>query len=74
MPGGHRSPTTPQRSAAGMDHGAERRRGDAGVGQDARGYGGGGGGQGLETERETKNNWQQGLDEFTRRWGGGITR
>lgn len=24
----------------------------------------------LETEREAKNNWQQGLDEFTRRWEG----
>ncbi|CAM9785055.1 unnamed protein product [Scytosiphon promiscuus] len=54
MSGGHRSPPAPRRSA-GMGHESDHRRG------------GGDAWMGLETERETKHNWQQGLDDFTRR-------
>lgn len=61
------SPSTSQSAVRA----AERRRSGSGAGG-----GRGGGGrparpvvrdQRLESERETKNNWQQGLDDFTRR-------
>lgn len=57
------SPSTSQSAGRG----AERRRSGsgAGVGRQSRPIGRD---QRLESERETRNNWHQGLDDFTRRY------